>query len=125
MSNLINKFSKCAAKVADAMGHPIAFLCAVLLIVGWALAGNHFQWSEAHSLFINTLTTIVTFLLGFLILNTSIRSGKAEQLKLDELIRAIDKAENHFVKLEEKGIVEIKIAEEEFKEKMKSEDDSE
>lgn len=61
----VDKFSKLAEKMSLAMGHPAAFGCALMLIAGWASTGNYFGWSQSHSLFINTITTIVTFLLGF------------------------------------------------------------
>lgn len=115
---LTDRFSRLAEKIANAMGHPVAFGCALLLIGGWAATGNYFNWSQAHSLFINTITTIVTFLLGFLILNTANRSGKAEQLKLDELIRALDKANNNFIRLEEKTKAELVEAEKEIEEEI-------
>lgn len=104
---LSDRFSKFAERTANALGHPLAFCCAFVLICGWALTGNYFDWSTSHSLFINTITTIVTFLIGFLILNTANRQSKAEQLKLDELIRAVDKANNSFMKLEQGTITEI------------------
>lgn len=118
---LIDKFSKIAERIANAMGHPLAFCLAVLLIVGWASTGNYFEWSTEHALFINTITTVVTFLLGFLILNTANRSGKAEQLKLDELIRALDTANNNFMRLEDKDKEEVIKREEEIKEALEAE----
>lgn len=99
---LVDKFSKVAERIANALGHPLAFTFALLLIIIWAATGSYFEWSERHSLFINTLTTIVTFLIGFLILNTANRQSKAEQLKLDEIIRVMEKASNDFIKVEEK-----------------------
>lgn len=114
---LVDRFSKVAEKIANAMGHPVTFAFALGLIIGWASFGPRYGWSDQHSMFINTTTTIVTFLLGFLILNTANRSGKAEQLKLDELIRAVDKANNNYVKLEQKTAKEMK----ELEEKMKHE----
>lgn len=123
--DLVDRFSKVATKISDIMGHPTAFICAAVLIVGWAITGNSFNWSQSHSLFINTVTTIITFLLGFLILNTANRVGKAEQLKLDELIRAINEANNRFIKLETKGIKELKKEEQIMKEITSLEDNSE
>lgn len=121
--SLIDKFSQVAGKTATVMGHPVAFGCALLLIAIWVAAGSSFEWSQAHSLVINTITTIITFLLGFLILNTTSMSGKAEQLKLDELIHAIKTANNNFIKLEQKSSKDVeqmgKEMDDEVKEKGK------
>lgn len=100
-------FDQVAASVARAAGRPWAFATAVLLIAGWALLGPVYGWSDSHSLFINTATTIVTFLMVFLIQNTQNRDGAAIQVKLDELLRAIDKARNDLIGLERKSEGEI------------------
>jgi low affinity Fe/Cu permease len=90
-------FGRVATKVSDAMGSPWAFTLAVAVILGWVVTGPIFGFSDTWQLVINTGTTIVTFLMVFLIQNTQNRDAKATQLKLDELIRAIGDARNQFI----------------------------
>jgi low affinity Fe/Cu permease len=94
-------FGRFATLAARAMGHPLAFVPAVLIIVGWAITEPFFGFSDTWQLVINTGTTVVTFLMVFLIQNTQNRESAAVQLKLDELIRAQQGAHNAFLDLEE------------------------
>ena len=94
-------FARIATRVSVATGHASAFSLATLIILTWLLTGPIFGFSDTWQLVINTGTTIVTFLMVFLIQNTQNRDAKATQLKLDELIRAIAEARNQFIDAED------------------------
>lgn len=103
-----------ATKVSLLAGRSIIFFLALLVVIVWLLSGPMFGFSDTWQLVINTGTTIVTFLMVFLIQNTQNRDAKAVQLKLDEIIRA-SKARDEFVDLENLTDEEIKELDEEFK----------
>ncbi|HWU81649.1 MAG TPA: low affinity iron permease family protein [Caulobacter sp.] len=97
MDKLFAKFANITARAA---GSPPAFLMCITLVLLWAASGPIFKFSETWQLVINTGTTIITFLMVFLIQNTQNRDGVALQTKLDELIRATTDAENEFIGIE-------------------------
>lgn len=93
-------FTRIAAWIATAAGQPLTFLLACAIIVVWAVTGPLFGYSDTWQLIINTGTTIVTFLMVFLIQNSQNRDAAAMQAKLDELLRAVDKAREKFIGIE-------------------------
>ena len=100
-------FTRIAEKASNAAGSPVAFIVAFLLVLVWAVTGPFFDYSETWQIVINTATTIITFLLVFLIQNSQNRETKAVQIKLDELIRATEGAHNtilHVEKLTDKEL---------------------
>jgi low affinity Fe/Cu permease len=103
-----------AHRTASLLGTAWAFMAAVAVIVIWALTGHIFHYSDTWQLIINTGTTIVTFLMVFLIQNTQNRDAKAIQLKLDEIIRSIDTARNRMVDLEALSDAELNELQKEF-----------
>jgi low affinity Fe/Cu permease len=99
---------------AHRLGHPTAFVLAIAVILAWALTGPIFAWSDTWQLIINTGTTIVTFLMVFLIQNTQNRDSEAVHLKLDELIRATKRARKALLDLEDLSEEEIARLHQEF-----------
>jgi len=93
-------FNVCATKTSTAAGQPLTFIIAIAVILIWAISGPIFRYSDTWQLVINTGTTIVTFLMVFLIQNSQNRDAAAMQAKLDELLRAVDKAREQFIGIE-------------------------
>jgi low affinity Fe/Cu permease len=111
VNDLFRAFSR---NIAHAVGSAWAFILAIAIVIVWAGTGKMFHFSDTWQLIINTGTTIVTFLMVFLIQNTQNRDGKAIQLKLDELIRALKGARNKLVDLEDLSDEELKELQKEF-----------
>jgi low affinity Fe/Cu permease len=104
-----------ARKCSTVLGSAWVFCGAILIIIVWALTGPAFHFSDTWQLIINTGTTIVTFLMVFLIQNTQNRDAKAMHLKLDEIIRALKKARNEMVDLEDLSDEELGKLEDQFR----------
>jgi low affinity Fe/Cu permease len=104
-----------AQRCASMLGSAWSFSVAVLVILVWLVTGPMFHFSDTWQLIINTATTVITFLMVFLIQNTQNRDAKAMHLKLDELIRAIKGARNELVDLESLSDEELKKLEEQFR----------
>jgi len=119
MKDAFRKLSNCAA---DNMGSPGAFLLGVMVIVVWAMTGPFFHFSDTWQLVINTGTTIITFLMVFLIQATQNRDARAMHLKLDELIRVMHEARMGLVAVEESSDEVIDELKEEFSKMREIED---
>jgi low affinity Fe/Cu permease len=104
-------FTRIASRSASFLGAPSAFIGSTLLIMVWAASGPALHYSDTWQLIVNTATTVLTFLAVFLIQNSQNRDGAAIQAKLDEVLRALDKARTEFVGIEhlsDKQICEIR-----------------
>jgi low affinity Fe/Cu permease len=112
MNELFHRFARSTASV---IGSPTAFALAVVSVIVWAALGPIFHYSDSWQLVINTATTIITFLVVFAIQNTQNRDSRALHLKLDELIRAVKKARNSLVDIEELPDAELARLEAEFR----------
>lgn len=108
-------FRKTASRVSTWAGSATVFLGAIFVVLVWAGSGPFFDFSDTWQLVINTGTTIVTFLMVFLIQNTQNRDGKAVQIKLDELIRVTKGARLHYIGLEDLSDAELAELDNEFK----------
>jgi low affinity Fe/Cu permease len=105
-------FSAFARATERQMGRPATFIAAIIVVIAWAASGPIFGWSDTWQLVINTGTTIVTFLMVFVIQNSQTRDTQALQLKLDELIRVNEMARNSLISLEDRPdseVVEVKL----------------
>lgn len=120
MNDLFRKFAHSASIVT---GTAWAFLIAVATIIVWAATGPLFGFSDTWQLVINTSTTIITFLMVFLIQNTQNRESKAIQLKLDELVRSIKDARDSFIDLEDLSDEELSRLQEQFEKLQKKAND--
>lgn len=114
MAKVSDGFNRVAQWTAEQAGHPATFALAVAAIVIWGVTGPLFGYSDTWQLVINTGTTIVTFLMVFLIQNTQNRDTQALQLKIDELIRANETARNRLLRLEEMSDAEVKRVKDAF-----------
>lgn len=108
-------FHKIALRISLFVGNPLAFISAILIIILWAITGSYFQFSDTWQLVINTGTTIITFLMVFLIQNTQNRDAKSIQLKLDELLRGVKGARTSLVNLEDLSDKDLENLHDEFK----------
>jgi low affinity Fe/Cu permease len=115
-----NTFRKIAAHTSVLAGRASTFLLAVIVIIVWATTGPLFHFSDTWQLVINTGTTIVTFLMVFLIQNTQNRDGKAVQIKLDELIRATKGAHTSYIGLEDFSDEDLSELDQQFREMTQS-----
>ena len=109
-----DRFRRISGAVTSAVGSPLALLLAIVVIIAWAVSGPIFGFSDTWQLAINTGTTIVTFLMVFVIQATQNRDSKAIHLKLDELLRAVAKARTDLVGLENMTEQELLALEAEF-----------
>jgi low affinity Fe/Cu permease len=109
-----DRFNTVAARITSTLGSPYVLTVAVALVVLWAVSGPFFQFSEEWQLIINTTTTIITFLMVFVIQASQNRDSKAIHLKLDEVIRALGGARNEMIGAEREGEAELRRREADF-----------
>lgn len=107
LSRVAAFFGMCSRHTAHLAGHPLTFIAAFILILGWAASGPWFGWSDSHSLFINTATTIVTFLMVFLLQASSNRDAAAVQAKLDLIMASMPQIPNTLIAAERRPEGEI------------------
>jgi len=102
-------FGKIATRAAAGVGSPGAFLLAIAIVIAWGVSGPHYHYSDTWQLVINTGTTIVTFIMVFLIQNTQNRDARAIHLKLDELNRSVHAAHNEMISIEKLSDAELEV----------------
>lgn len=115
-------FTKVAGWIAGATGQPLAFILAFATVIVWVVSGPVFQFSDTWQLVINTGTTIVTFLMVFLIQNTQNRDSAAMQAKLDELLHAIEGARESFIGIEHLTSKEVEKVRDEIERECSTDD---
>ncbi|TAK17922.1 MAG: low affinity iron permease family protein [Rhizorhabdus sp.] len=116
-------FTRIAARIASAVGQPLAFVIAFVAIILWGVSGPMFGFSDTWQLIVNTSTTIITFLMVFLIQNAQNRDAAAMQAKLDELIRSIDQARNGYIGIEHLTEKELEKIRKDIEDECKPGDD--
>lgn len=116
-------FHRLAACIAEATGSPWAFGTAIILIVAWVASGPVFGFSDTWQLVVNTGTTIITFLMVFLIQNAQNRDSQAVQIKLDELLRALEGARTAIINIEDLSEEDLAQLRKQFQELGKNGDD--
>jgi low affinity Fe/Cu permease len=104
---MLQHFSRLSRLISTVAGHPFMFLTAMIFVAVWALSGPLFHYSNAWQLTINTSTTIITFLMVFVIQHNQNRDSAAIQIKLNEIIKALEGAENHLLNAEDKTMEEL------------------
>lgn len=107
-------FNLFAKKISDKVGSPVTFIIAIIFVIIWALTGHYFHYSDTWQLIINTSTTIITFLVVFIIQNTQNRDTEILNLKIDELIKSKKGARNEIINLHHLSDAELKELEEKF-----------
>jgi low affinity Fe/Cu permease len=100
-TSMRDQFNRVADRATTALGSMPALIASVALVVGWAVVGPLFNFSDTWQLFINTTTTVITFWMVFVIQNSANRQGKATQLKLDEIIRSLTHARKEFLTIDQ------------------------
>lgn len=120
MNKLFRRVAQWSSRM---MGSSWSFIVATLVVIIWAVSGPFFGFSDTWQLVINTATTVLTFLMVFLIQNTQNRDAQAIHLKLDELIRSLDAARNELIDIEESEDRDLSQFEDEFRQMRKSKDE--
>lgn len=114
MKQFKSAFSSISNRVASAMGSPYAFISAALIVVIWGVSGPFFHFSDTWQLVINTGTTVITFLMVFVVQNTQNRDATAMHIKVDELLRAVKNARTGFVDIEHLSAEELEKLQQQF-----------